>query len=145
MKLVIQRVKEAKVVVESKVVGAIGKGLVALLGIGLEDEEKAISSIVNKMIHLRIFSDEMGKMNRSLQDIQGEILVVSQFTLYANCQKGMRPSFVSAAPSQQAIPLYELFVEKLKIELGESRVKTGKFGAEMQVHLINDGPVTILL
>ena len=141
MRAVIQRVSRASVTVEEKVVGEIGYGLLVFLGIGLEDNETTVKTMVDKIIQLRIFPDEQGKMNLSLLDIQGEILVVSQFTLHADMSRGRRPSFTKAAPPSIAIPLYELF--KATCKEYALTVESGVFGAYMQVELLNDGPVTI--
>lgn len=143
MKIVLQRVSEAKVEVEGEVVGEIGHGILILLGIAQNDTPAEIEWGVTKVRELRIFSDDDGKFNLSLEDVGGAALVVSQFTLLGDGQKGRRPSFISAAPPETAIPLYEMFVEKLR-EAGTT-VQTGIFGAKMAVHLVNDGPVTILL
>lgn len=143
MKLVVQRVERAKVTVEGKVTGEIGKGFLVLLGIGPQDSEETADFLVKKLCKLRIFEDENEKMNLSIQDVGGKLLVVSQFTLYADCQKGNRPSFVNAAPPEQAERLYEYFMAKC-VEEGIT-VERGKFGAHMKVDFINDGPVTILL
>ncbi|MDR0801092.1 D-aminoacyl-tRNA deacylase [Fluviicola sp.] len=144
MRLVIQRVSQASVTVEKKIIGAIGQGLLVLLGIELADSEEDVYWLVQKLIQMRIFSDAGGKMNYSLQDIDGGLLVVSQFTLHASTKKGNRPGFVAAARPEQAIPLYESFIEKATFLLGK-KVETGIFGADMQVTLINDGPVTIII
>jgi D-tyrosyl-tRNA(Tyr) deacylase len=130
--------------VEKKIIGAIGQGLLVLLGIELADSEEDVYWLVQKLIQMRIFSDAGGKMNYSLQDIDGGLLVVSQFTLHASTKKGNRPGFVAAARPEQAIPLYESFIEKATFLLGK-KVETGIFGADMQVTLINDGPVTIII
>ena len=141
MRALIQRVSRASVTVDEKVVGDIGKGLLIFLGIGLEDTENTVKTLVDKIVQLRIFSDEQGKMNLSLLDVQGEVLVVSQFTLHADVSHGRRPGFTKAAPPSMAIPLYELFKEACrKYSL---TVESGIFGAMMQVELCNDGPVTI--
>ena len=143
MKIVIQRVKNASVTVEGKITGKIGQGLLVLLGVGPEDTEKNADELVQKICKLRIFTDKNDKMNLSVKDINGEILVVSQFTLYADCKKGNRPSFIGAAPPKKAKKLYEYFKEKCKLEV--KNVQSGIFGADMKVNLINDGPVTIIL
>lgn len=143
MKIVIQRVKSAKVHIGQTVAGAIEKGLLLLVGIGSEDTEEILGKYIDKIIKLRIFEDQNGKTNLSLIDIKGELLVVSQFTLYANCRKGNRPSFIEAAPPEQAEHLYECFLQKCRERLGS--VESGSFGADMQVELINDGPFTVLL
>lgn len=143
MRAVVQRVKEAQVTVEGKVVGKINHGLMILLGITHDDTEKDIEAIVNKLVHLRIFEDEVDKMNLSLIDVQGSVLSVSQFTLYGDIRKGRRPSFTNAAKPEYAEKLYELFNEKIRSF--NIRVETGSFGAMMDVSLINDGPVTIVI
>jgi len=143
MKVVLQRVKNAEVKVDDKVTGSIEKGLLILLGVGPEDNEQIADELVQKICKLRIFRDEEEKMNLSVKDIDGEILVVSQFTLYADCQKGNRPSFVKAAPPEKAETLYEYFKEQCKKEV--KKVGSGIFGADMKVSLLNDGPVTIIL
>lgn len=143
MKAVIQRVKNASVTVEGKVTGQIEEGFLILLGVGPEDTEKNADELVQKMCKLRIFTDENDKMNLSIKDIDGEILVVSQFTLYADCQKGNRPSFVNAASPDKAEQLYEYFKEQCKKEV--KNVQCGIFGAHMEVNLLNNGPVTIIL
>jgi D-tyrosyl-tRNA(Tyr) deacylase len=143
MRLVVQRVKEAEVKVDGRSIGKIGKGLLVLLGIHVEDQPETTARYVNKLVNLRIFEDENGKMNRSVKDVGGEILVVSQFTLYGNCSKGRRPSFIEAAQPDLAIPLYEKFIHEVEKEMGS--VQTGEFGASMAVSLINEGPVTIVI
>lgn len=143
MKVVIQRVERAKVTVEGEVVGQIGRGLLLLVGIGKGDDEGVLRWAADKIINLRIFEDELGKMNRSLREVGGELLVVSQFTLYGDLRRGRRPSFDGAAPPEEAEPLFNRFVELLR-ESG-LRVETGRFGAYMGVELINDGPVTLIL
>jgi len=143
MKVVLQRVKNASVKVEDKVVGQVGPGFLVLLGVKEGDSEKQVDYLVEKIINLRVFEDEQGKMNRSLLDIGGELLVVSQFTLYANCDKGRRPSFIEAAQPEEGRRLYELFVEKARQH--GLKVETGEFGAMMEVGLVNEGPVTIIL
>ncbi len=143
MQAVIQRVTQSSVTVADKEIGTIGKGLVVLLGVAQEDTEKSADWLAEKIVHLRIFEDNQGKMNRSLMDIGGEMLVVSQFTLLGDCRKGRRPSFVNAAPPDKAEILYQHFVHKAG-QMGIT-VATGKFRASMQVSLVNDGPVTLLL
>ncbi|WP_343747944.1 D-aminoacyl-tRNA deacylase [Fluviicola sp.] len=144
MRLVIQRVSQASVRVEDQITGAINQGLLVLLGIEQADSEEDTDWLLQKLIQMRIFSDAEGKMNCSLQDINGELLVVSQFTLHASTKKGNRPSFIAAARPEQAIPLYESFIRKASQLLGK-KVETGIFGADMKVALINDGPVTITI
>lgn len=144
MKLVIQRVSSASVKIEGTIKATIGQGFMTLLGIEEEDTETDIEWLCKKMLNLRVFSDEEGKMNLSLQDIKGEILLISQFTLYASTKKGNRPSFTKAAKPTIAIPLYDKFIDFLAKDL-DSRIKTGEFGADMKVSLINDGPVTIII
>lgn len=144
MKLVIQRVKNANVVVENKIIGEIEQGFMVLLGVAPTDTKEIAEFLVQKLIRLRVFEDENQKMNLSIQDIDGELLIVSQFTLYANCNHGNRPSFVDAAEPKMANELYEYFVEQCKKQ-NVKKVATGEFGADMQVSLQNDGPVTIVL
>lgn len=144
MRLIIQRVSHASVTVEDKIIGQIGPGLLVLLGIEHADSEEDIDWLIPKISHMRIFSDKAGKMNCSLQDIEGDLLVVSQFTLHASTKKGNRPSFIAAARPEQAIPLYESFIRKAEMLLGKP-VQSGSFGADMKVALLNDGPVTILI
>lgn len=143
MKLVIQRVQHAAVEVEGVCLGKIKEGLLVLLGVGQEDTKEIAEKMFQKMLKLRIFSDEAGKTNLSLLDIKGELMVISQFTLYANCRKGNRPSFIEAAKPDLATELYEYFLELGKEYLG--KVETGEFGADMKVSLLNDGPFTIVL
>jgi len=143
MRAVIQRVRQAKVTVDAEVTGAIGAGWLVLLGIAPGDSQKEIDWLAEKIANLRAFADDAGKMNRSVQDVNGSVLVVSQFTLYGECSKGRRPSFIGAAPPAIAEPLYEAFVVALKM-LGVP-VATGRFAADMQVELVNDGPVTFVL
>jgi D-aminoacyl-tRNA deacylase len=143
MRVVLQRVTEAHVTVAGETVGKIGPGLLVLLGVTHSDTRADADYLAGRIILLRIFSDEAGKMNRSLQDVGGALLVVSQFTLYGSCQKGRRPSFDDAAPPEHARELYEYFVECLR--KGNTPVETGVFQAEMQVHLVNDGPVTFIV
>ncbi|MDQ0417764.1 D-tyrosyl-tRNA(Tyr) deacylase [Croceifilum oryzae] len=143
MRVVIQRVSEASVTVDEQIVGAINQGLLLLVGITENDGEEEVQTLAEKVVHLRIFEDEEGKMNKSLLDLGGAILSVSQFTLYGDCRKGRRPSFMAAARPELAQPLYERFNEQLR-HFGVE-VQTGIFGAMMDVSLHNDGPVTILL
>lgn len=143
MRAVIQRVKSASVTVDNENIGKIGKGILVLLGISVDDSEKDALYLLEKTLNLRIFEDSEDKMNLSLLDISGELLVVSQFTLYGDTRKGRRPSFIQAAPPEKANALYEYFVSAAKQKL--LQVETGKFQAMMDVELINDGPVTILL
>ena len=143
MRAVIQRVTEASVTIEQSEVASIGAGFLVLLGVTQEDTEAQADLLAQKCSDLRVFEDEEGKMNRSLQDISGEMLVVSQFTLYGDCRKGNRPSFVAAARPETAIPLYERFIQEVKRR--GIPVQTGVFGADMKVSLLNDGPVTILM
>jgi len=143
MRALIQRVSEAQVEVDGETVAAISHGLLALLGVQHEDTMDDVRYLASKLISLRIFEDDDGKMNRDLRDCGGAVLVVSQFTLYADCRKGRRPSFTRAAPPALAESLYEAFVAALKQQ--GAPVATGRFGAHMRVHLVNDGPVTILL
>lgn len=144
MRAVVQRVSHSKVVVDGQTTGCIEKGLMVLIGIGRGDTQKDVEYLANKVANLRIFEDENEKMNLSVQDINGAILVVSQFTLYGDCRKGYRPSFTDAAPPQEANLLYEEFVKTLR-EKHAMRVETGVFQASMQLYIHNDGPVTILL
>jgi D-tyrosyl-tRNA(Tyr) deacylase len=143
MRALIQRVRNAQVRVENEVVGQIGPGLLLFLGIGRQDGHQQVHELVEKVIHLRIFENENGKFDRSLSETKGEALVVSQFTLYGDCRKGRRPSFTDAAPPEKASELYERFIEQLR---GRGiRVASGRFGERMEVHLVNDGPVTLWL
>ncbi|GHC48615.1 D-aminoacyl-tRNA deacylase [Ulvibacter litoralis] len=144
MRIVIQRVKKASVTVEENIIASIGHGFLILLGIEAEDTQEDIDWLVAKIVKLRVFSDENDAMNNSIVDVQGDIIVVSQFTLHASTKKGNRPSFIKAARPEVAIPLYELFVLQLEKQLGRI-VQTGSFGAMMDVALVNDGPVTILI
>ena len=144
MKVVLQRCIEASVSVDDQVIGCAGHGLLILLGIGPEDTEKDVQWMCNKFSQLRIFEDEEGKMNRSVLDVAGDVLVVSQFTLYGNCRKGRRPSFASAGHPSMAEPLVDRVCEVLQ-EKGVSRVEKGCFGADMKVSLVNDGPVTLII
>lgn len=143
MKLVVQRVSNAKVEVNNKIIGQIEKGFLVLLGVGPEDSKDIADFLVEKLCNLRVFEDENQKMNLSIKDIDGELLIVSQFTLYADCKKGNRPSFAGAAEPIKANELYEYFIEKCKSKV--KKVEHGKFGADMKVSLLNDGPVTIIL
>lgn len=143
MRAVIQRVTNASVAIESSVVGEIRKGYLILLGVGQDDGEAEIERLWSKIFKLRIFDDEEGKTNLSLADVAGSVLIVSQFTLYANCKRGNRPSFTGAGSPQEAKRLYEAFVERAKRDV--EKVETGRFGANMSVSLINDGPFTIVL
>jgi len=144
MKVVIQRVSRASVQVEGKVIGAIGSGLLVLLGIEDADNDEDITWLSNKIINLRIFNDEAGVMNKSLIEGGGAILLVSQFTLHASTKKGNRPSYVRASKPDVAIPLYEKMIVKLRKDCGH-KIETGAFGADMKVELLNDGPVTIII
>ena len=144
MRVLLQRVSEASVKIEERVVGQIESGLLLLVGIEEEDSKNDADWLIKKIIGMRIFSDEEGRMNRSIQDIAGQFLVVSQFTLHASTKKGNRPSFIKAARPEQAIPLYEYFKEELRKQ-SNLIVETGQFGADMKVCLTNDGPVTIWL
>lgn len=143
MKFVIQRVKQASVKVEGSVIGEIEKGYLVLIGVSDKDTEAVADKMIKKMIGLRIFEDAEGKTNLSLADVGGSLLLVSQFTLYANCKKGNRPSFIEAGAPDKANQLYEYIIEESKKSV--SVVQTGRFGAEMEVSFINDGPFTILL
>jgi len=143
MRAVIQRVKKSSVKAGNEIVGQIGKGLLVLLGVARDDTAKDADYLANKIINLRIFEDPDGKMNRSLLETGGELLVVSQFTLLADCRKGRRPSFIEAAEPQKATDLYETFVDRVR-EKGV-KVQTGRFRAMMEVALINDGPVTLII
>ena len=144
MRVVIQRVAHAKVCIDGEVHSQIGNGLLVLLGIQPTDEQDDIDYLVQKITHLRIFDDTAGVMNLGVRDVEGEVLVVSQFTLMASTRKGNRPSYIHAAPPAVAEPLYEAFVEQLSTAM-EKRVQTGRFGADIQVSLLNDGPVTICI
>lgn len=144
MRVVVQRAKDASVTIDGLVHGKIDHGLVVLVGIEHEDTKDDANWLIGKLSNLRIFSDEEGKMNHSIQDMQGQFLVISQFTLHASTKKGNRPSYINAARPETAIPLYEYFVEQLRIE-SKLIVETGIFGADMKVQLLNDGPVTITM
>ena len=143
MRFVIQRVKEARVCVEGKIIGQIGKGFLLLLGISNTDTQEIADKMVNKLIHLRIFEDENDKTNLSIKDVDGELLVISQFTLYADCRKGNRPSFTNAGNPELAENLYEYIIKKCSEEV--PHVAHGVFGAHMDISLINNGPFTIIL
>ena len=145
MRALVQRVQQASVSIEGQEVGAIQQGFLILLGVGQEDDESIAQKLWAKIEKMRIFADEAGKTNLALADIEGSVLVVSQFTLYANCKKGNRPSFVGAGSPEKANELYEYFAQLARESLGASRVATGRFGADMQVSLVNDGPFTIWL
>jgi D-tyrosyl-tRNA(Tyr) deacylase len=144
VRAVIQRVSEASVVVEDEKVANIQQGLLVLLGIEIEDTKEDADWLANKISTLRIFSDSEGKMNKSVTEVDGEVIVVSQFTLHAKTKKGNRPSYIKAARPEQAIPLYEQFNENLSLAIGKE-VQSGEFGADMKVILTNDGPVTIII
>jgi D-aminoacyl-tRNA deacylase len=144
MRIVLQRVSEARVRIAGRVAGAIGRGYLLLVGFNRDDDETALDWMADKVIGLRLFPDAEAKMNRDLAEAGGDLLVVSQFTLYGDARKGRRPSFIAAAPPETAIPLYDRFVELLRAR-APGRVETGEFGAMMDVELVNDGPVTLLL
>lgn len=144
MRLLIQRVTKGKVITEGQIIGKIDQGYVALFGAKEGDSEKEADVLAEKLVHLRVMSDEAGKMNRSILDVAGEMLVVSQFTLYADTSAGRRPSFINAAKPEKANSLYLYFIDRLK-KLGIKNVQSGEFGAYMTVEIINDGPVTIML
>lgn len=144
MRVVLQRVSRASVTIDGRTAGAVGKGYVVLVAVGEDDGAEEVEWMARKIVELRVFDDEDGRMNLSLEDVDGELLVVSQFTLYGDARKGRRPSFVGAADPEKAVPLYESFLEALE-ERVPDRVASGEFGAMMEVELVNDGPVTILL
>ena len=144
MKAVLQRVSKASVEINSSIVANINFGLLVLVGIEDADSQEDIHWLSQKIVNLRIFGDENDVMNLSVKDIQGDIIVVSQFTLHANTKKGNRPSYIKASKPEIAIPLYENFVQQMELELGK-KIQTGKFGADMKVALVNDGPVTIIM
>ena len=144
MRVVIQRVKKASVTIEGNINGAIGQGFLILLGIETEDNEEDANWLCDKIANLRVFADENGKMNKDIKEAGGDVLVVSQFTLHAQYKKGNRPSFIRAARPEQAIPLYEFFIAAMEHKIGKP-LQTGVFGADMQVSLVNDGPVTITM
>jgi len=142
MKIVLQRVSSASVKVDSKIIGSIEHGLLLLIGFSSSDTEESILPTLEKIVKLRVFSDQEGKMNKSVLDAEGSMLLISQFTLYADTKKGNRPSFIEAARPEQAIPLYEFFITEMKKRI--AKVETGIFGADMKVEMVNDGPVTIV-
>ena len=144
MKAVIQRVSKASVTIDNDKVAAIGSGVLVLLGIVNEDTQDDINWLTRKIVNLRIFEDDQGVMNRSLLDVDGDVIVVSQFTLHASTKKGNRPSYIKAAKPDVAIPLYETFLKQLESDVGK-KIQTGQFGADMKVELLNDGPVTIII
>ena len=144
MRTVIQRVQSASVTIDGEIKSAIGKGLLIFLGIEDKDSEADIEWLVKKIVNLRIFDDENGVMNRSIIDVNGEALVVSQFTLHASTKKGNRPSYIKASKPEKAIPLYNEFCDEISLALGKT-IGTGRFGADMKVGILNDGPVTILI
>ena len=144
MKLLIQRVINCDLKIEKKIFSSIGYGMVIFIGISQKDDFSILKKLASKISKLRIFKDEFGKMNKNINDINGEILLVSQFTLYADTRKGNRPSFINAADSENAIKIYNCFIEELK-KFVNTKIKTGKFGADMKINLINDGPLTIIL
>lgn len=144
MRIVIQRISEASVKIEGQIKSAIEKGFLVLLGIETEDTSADADYLIQKLINLRVFSDAEGKMNLSLTDVKGDLLIVSQFTLHAATEKGNRPSFIRAARPEHAIPLYDYFLSKTKSQF-VGKVLSGEFGADMKIALINDGPVTILI
>ena len=144
MKLIVQRVKKSNLKIKNKLYSSINTGMVILIGISKNDNYEMAKELASKIIKLRIFNDDNGKMNKNIMQIKGEVLVVSQFTLYADTNKGNRPSFINAAKPELAISLYNHFIDELQ-KLISSKVRTGKFGADMKIELINDGPVTIIL
>ncbi len=143
MKIVVQRVSEASVEIDGKVVGQIGRGLLLLFGVGEDDTREKVDKFIDKILKLRIFEDENGKTNLALKDVDGEVLIVSQFTLYANCKKGNRPSFIGAGSPAKANELYEYAKDRIRQNYG--KVECGEFGADMKVSLVNDGPFTLVL
>ncbi|MCX8112440.1 MAG: D-aminoacyl-tRNA deacylase [Bacteroidia bacterium] len=145
MRLLVQRVAQASVEVDGQIIGAIQRGLLVLIGFHKEDTLDLLPQAAHKLLNLRIFSDEAGKMNRSVREVSGSLLIVSQFTLYGRLEKGFRPSFIEAAPGDVAHSLYEAFLAELRRQAPDVSVQTGRFGAMMKVHLTNDGPVTVLL
>lgn len=145
MRAVVQRVSYSKVEVDNKIIGEIDKGLNVLIGISKEDSKEDIEYIVRKVLGMRVFEDDNEKMNYSVEDINGKVLLISQFTLYGDCRKGKRPDFMKAQGGELAKELYNELVEEFKKKLGEDRVQTGEFGADMKVSIENDGPVTLLV
>jgi D-aminoacyl-tRNA deacylase len=146
MRAVVQRVSSASVEISSKeYYSKIKNGLVILLGIKVGDNEKDVNFVADKCCRLRIFEDSDNNLNRSIQDVTGEVLIISQFTLYGDTSKGNRPSFIDAAKPADAIPIYEEFIKRMKVNLGEDKIKTGIFGTMMDVHLVNSGPVTVIV
>lgn len=143
MRFVIQRVTKASVSIDGKIRGAIGKGFLVLIGVGQEDEESVADKMVKKLVNMRIFEDEQGKTNLGLKDVDGELLLISQFTLYADCRKGNRPSFTKAGEPEKANRLYEYIIEACRTQIPV--VERGEFGADMKVELQNDGPFTVIL
>jgi D-tyrosyl-tRNA(Tyr) deacylase len=144
LKVVIQRVSSASVTIETEIAANIQSGLLVLVGIEDDDSQEDINWLSQKIINLRIFADDNGVMNLSVKDIEGELIIVSQFTLHASTKKGNRPSYIKASKPDMAIPMYEKFVKQMELELGK-KIQTGKFGADMKVALVNDGPVTIII
>jgi D-aminoacyl-tRNA deacylase len=144
MKVVIQRVSKANVKIDEKIAGEIGKGILVLLGIENADANEDIQWLSNKIVNLRIFNDENGVMNKSVSDVGGDILLISQFTLHASTKKGNRPSYIKASKPEFAIPMYQTMIMQLETDLGK-KIQTGIFGADMKVELLNDGPVTIII
>jgi D-tyrosyl-tRNA(Tyr) deacylase len=144
MRVVLQRVSEASVTIEGKMYGSIGNGMLILLGIEHDDDQSDADWLIQKIIGMRIFSDQEGKMNYGINDVNGSFLVISQFTLHASTKKGNRPSYIRAARPEQAVPLYEYFLRELESSHG-AKIETGQFGADMKVSLVNDGPVTIII
>jgi D-aminoacyl-tRNA deacylase len=144
LKVVIQRVSSASVTIETEIAANIQSGLLVLVGIEDDDSQEDINWLSQKIINLRIFADDNGVMNLSVKDIEGELIIVSQFTLHASTKKGNRPSYIKASKPEMAIPIYENFVKHMELELGK-KIQTGKFGADMKVALVNDGPVTIII
>jgi D-tyrosyl-tRNA(Tyr) deacylase len=143
MRAVLQRVRRARVLIDGEVAGEVGQGLLVLLGVAPADTGDQAAWLAEKTTHLRVFADADGKMNRSVLDVNGGVLVVSQFTLFGDCRKGRRPSFIGAAPPEVAIPLYEAYMNALRVQ--GVKVESGRFAADMQVELVNDGPVTLIL